>query len=119
MYSIGSIVIMYAVLFGIGIDRFNNKFPIFAWWAVSIILMVASIRCWSHYLYLRRLSIYIKKLESEFLHENDQLPGFENFNDRSVIGPLVFIGANIMILAALIGLTVFFAVVKTIGYQLS
>jgi hypothetical protein len=58
-------------------------------------------------------------LESEFLHENDQLPGFENFNDRSVIGPLVFIGANIMILAALIGLTVFFAAVKTIGYQLS
>ena len=36
-----------------------------------------------------------------------------------LFGPLVFIGANIMILAALIGLTVFFAVVKTIGYQLS
>ncbi len=117
-YTIGGVVIVYGIFFGITKATDSSTIPLVAWWLVPSIVLFACVRCWSHYLYIRRLSIYISMIESQVLDEKSSLPGFETFNRRSALGPTTFLLANIFMWASLLSLSVGLAVSRSIGYHI-
>jgi hypothetical protein len=94
-YTFGGSVIVYGALFGItsGTPRDIEHKYIFVWWVVPILISFSCVRCWGHYLWIRKAASYFKMIEKE-LYSDWHIPGFEHFYSTDVLSTRIFFVAN-------------------------
>ena len=113
--TIGGAAVALGVLLGIGAGT-NRPVPLFAWWAIFLIVVSASIRCSSYYVYILRLQSYLMTIEQSV--EGYPLQGFESFNRGNTIGPILAFAASMIMWVAVIGATLFLAIWKSKGFDI-
>jgi hypothetical protein len=112
--TIGGVVITFGVLFGMGSTK-PGDIPLIAWWAIPSIVIAAAVRCGAYYVYVARLQNYVSGIEGLMRNVGYKLEGFESHNRARMVGPIMGYAANFSLWAALIGISLLLAVLKTIG----
>jgi hypothetical protein len=125
-YTVGGTLAAYGILFGISGSHAGVEIPFLAWWVVFAVLLAASVRCWSYYIYLQFVHDYIRLVEGKIFGSQQEAPaGFETFvatyhsSVRRLISTLrrsrLFFSSNGMFWFAFLSLAFGFAIWKTIS----
>lgn len=80
--TISGAVIVVGVLLGIGQESSGKPIPIFAWWAVVFLVLVAAVRCWALYFYITHLRRYVMQIEQHMSTAGYRLDGIETFSEK-------------------------------------
>ena len=118
-YTFGGMLVVYGVLFGIT-SHIDSGFhiPVAVWWGVFLLLCVACIRCWGHYVVIRKLARYITKIESLAYFDSSSLIGFERAHLHSWPGPWTNLAINAFCWLALLGIGFGFALFNTMNWPI-
>jgi hypothetical protein len=84
-FTVGGTVVAVGFLLGIGRSE-SDTVPLawwvqlFAWWAVFLLVLVATIRCWSYYVYIFHLRKYVMQIEQTMQTKGYKWDGIETFS---------------------------------------
>jgi hypothetical protein len=117
-YVFGGMLVVYGVLFGVTAKDPSVRIPLTAWWGVFLLLLIAAIRCWAHYIVVRKLAAYICKIERSFYFDSDAVSGFETTHLKSTLNPSVNLAINALCWLVLLSLSFGLALAKTHGCDL-
>lgn len=115
-YVFGGALVAYGILFGLT-RQSPNQIILAAWWAIPAILSIACVRCWGHYLIVRKISLYLEKIENRCSVSSD-IPGFENYHRTTAPGPKTHLLVNALSWGALIIGSTAIAVFETAGWTI-
>jgi hypothetical protein len=111
-YTLGGLVVVYGVLFGLGGNSNATKIPVIVWWAIVGVVLIAVIRCFGHYVMVRKLAVYIRKIEAN-AYQNGSLLGWENSHRGGIFGPWLLLTANVLSWGAVVAFTIAVALLET------
>lgn len=117
-YTFGGMLVVYGVLFGVTSQNPKLDIPIAAWWIVFALVGIACVRCWAHYIMVRRLANYFARIERKYYFDSAELTGFETLHGRSWIGPWLHLIINALCWLLLVGGSFALALFKTLGWKL-
>jgi hypothetical protein len=111
--TFGGSVVVYGFLLGITTQTtLNLRLPAIAWWGISFLIVVAFIRCFGHYLIIRRFADYISKIEGDtYLY--GQIEGFETHHKKSPIGPTPILILHCVLWLLLVAVSLYLSTCKT------
>jgi hypothetical protein len=117
-YTFGGSLVTYGVLFG-ATSAQRIIIPLIAWWAIAVIITIACARCWGHYLIIRKISDYLSKIEKEAYIYQPGLSGFENYHNKTGLGPSIHLFVNAICWGLLLIACWGIAIAQTIGSRLA
>lgn len=113
-FTFGGMLVVYGVLFGVTAQT-QASIPLIAWWIVFILVLIACIRCWGHYIVVRKLASYIALIEKSFYFDHSNVIGFERFLLKGKIKPWMNLAANAIAWSFLLAISGGIAMAKTYG----
>jgi hypothetical protein len=109
-FTIGGTVLVVGLLLGIGRTKSDDValswwLQLFAWWAIFLIVVVGTIRCWGYYVYIWHLRQYVMQIEQHMKTRGYKWDGIETFSQKKWLAWLYIVMAlawAVMVLAVLI-----------------
>lgn len=117
-YTFGGMLVVYGVLFGLTSQNVNAAIPLVAWWGIFVLVAIACIRCWAHYIMVRKLARYMILIEKAFYSGRSSPVGFERSHLKSTLNPFIHLTVNAFCWMVLLGVSFGIALYKTFGWPL-
>jgi hypothetical protein len=114
--TIAGMIVAYGVLLGL-LSKQSAIIPIPLWWGITVILGVAAVRCFAHYMQVQRNSEYMKIIERHLYGRGLELSGMQTFSYRHFLGPIAFWMVNWASWIALLGMSAFVSLAKTFAWK--
>jgi uncharacterized protein with PQ loop repeat len=116
---IGSTVVAVGVLLGIGrtpsdLDKVSGWPSLFAWWALFLVVLTSTFRCWSHYGYIIGLRKYVVQIEKKMTDAGYELDGLESYSE--VERPRLLYVVAFLISGVLNAVVLFLAILKSLSF---